>query len=64
MKGYNQSIFLGDPPPRGALWDIKLQIFGAGNFENLGFKKNRLFWSFMGKFGKILINIVILDYFG
>ena len=47
---------------------MKLQIFGtkgAGNFENFkNFKDNRLFWTFKGKFGQILINIVILDYFG
>ena len=50
-------------------WDLKLQIFGAECAEN--FEKFRIFkgksaisWSFKGKFGQILIDIVILDYFG
>ena len=49
--------------------DIKLHIFGAEGAENFEkfrvFKeKSAIFWSFKGKFGQILINIVIMDYFG
>ena len=53
---------------KSAFWDIKLKIFGAEGAEN--FEKNRflrkigIFLRFMGKFGQILINIVILDQFG
>ena len=70
-------VFLGGDPPTGGgpllqkirdFSDIKLQIFGAKgaeNFENCRcFRKFWLFFSFKGKFAQILINIVILDYFG
>ena len=63
----------GGPRPKGdpkskkirLFLDIKHQIFGADgaqNFEKLRvLSKNWPFWSFVGKFDQILINIVILD---
>ena len=62
----------GGPDPGGAnskklaFWDIKFQIFGAEEPKMFWkievFKeKSAIFWSFMGKFVQILINIVILD---
>ena len=78
VSSYGPEIFGGGPPAQGGgpllqkirdFWDIKLQIFGAEGAEN--FKKFRvlreksaIFWSFKGKFGQILIDIVIMDYFG
>ena len=60
----------GGPTPKNSGFSgYKLQIFGAEGAENLEkirvFKeKLTIFWSFKGKFGQILINIVILNYFG
>ena len=66
----------GDPRPRGDpfghktphFWDIKLQIFGAEGTENFEkfrvFKEKSAILEFKGKFGQILIDIVILNYFG
>ena len=50
-------------------WVSKVQIFGAKgaeNFEKIEVFKEKLtiFCSFRGKFGRILIDIVILDQFG
>ena len=49
-------------------WDIKLQIFGAEGTENFEkfrvFKEKSAILEFKGKFGQILIDIVILNYFG
>ena len=50
-------------------WDLKPLIFGAEGAENFeqfrAFKeKLAIFWSFNEEFGQILINIVILHYFG
>ena len=66
----------GGPPAQGGpllqknreFRDIKLQIFGAEGAENFEKfrvfrEKSAIFWSFKGKFGQILINIVILDDF-
>ena len=59
--------FLGGTtsPKNRNFWDIKLTMFGAENFEKFWAfdEKSATFRSFEGKFGQILIIIVILDIF-